>query len=445
MRDFALIVLVLGSLPICFFNPFFGILMWTWIAYFNPHRFTWGFAYDFPIAAAVAVPTLLGTLFARKINRHFLTREMLLLLLLWAWFAITLFYAMHVPLFAGHIALAKEDFSRISKILLMSVVIILLVISKQRLRLLVLVTALSFALLALRATLFGLRTGGGYHVWGPPDSFLSDNNGFALALNMVLPMFYFMAREERGRLLRWILRLGFACSIFSIVLSYSRGGLLGLAVTLAAISFKSRYKVLSGLLIAMSVLLVITFAPEQWIKRMSTFLTGQLDGSAKQRLVSWGTAWNFARDYPITGGSFRALPDVEIFQRYQPGPLPGGFLSSGPHSIYFQFLSEQGFVGLGLFLALVACAWMTVRGLRRRARDLPSARWMIAYTHMVEVALLGYVVSGAFLGFANFDLLYQVLAMAIILKILYRREVVLLVAAREEKHLPIAVEEAVAS
>jgi len=41
---------------------------------------------------------------------------------------------------------------------------------------------------------------------------------------------------------------------------------------------------------------------------------------------------------------------------------------------------------------------------------------------MIEVSLFGFLASGAFLGLANFDLFYQLVAMVIILKILYQDE-----------------------
>ena len=47
---------------------------------------------------------------------------------------------------------------------------------------------------------------------------------------------------------------------------------------------------------------------------------------------------------------------------------------------------------------------------------------MVPYTQMIEVSLFGFLVSGAFLGLANFDLFYQLVAMVIILKVIYRDE-----------------------
>ena len=222
---------------------------------------------------------------------------------------------------------------------------------------------------------------------------------------------------------RWALYVAFVCGILSVMLTYSRGGLLGLAAVLFAITLKSKNKIVAASLVTLCFLAVITFAPPQWMSRMGGFLQGNVDGSGQQRLISWGTAWNFAMDYPITGGSFNALPNTELFQRYQRDALPGGFLSTGPHSIYFQTLEEQGFVGLGLYLLLVASCWASLFSLRRKASRSSSSRWIIAYTHMIEVSLFGFLVSGAFLGLANFDLFYQLVAMVIILKVLYGDEV----------------------
>jgi probable O-glycosylation ligase (exosortase A-associated) len=378
--------------------------------------------YNFPIAAVSAVPTLIGCLFTTNINKQFMKRETLLLVGLWIWFCITYLHAMQVPLFEGHLADAKLEWIRVSKVLLITFTMILLVTSHQRLKSLVMVTAMSFGVLAIKGAIFGFRTGGESRVWGPPDSFITDNNSFALAVNMSLPMLLFLARDEKRRSLRWLLYLAFACGVLSVVLTYSRGGLLGLAAVLFAISLKSRYKLVSGFLLATAFFGVLTFAPPQWMARMTTLAHGDVDMSGHQRLVSWGTSWNFAMDYPITGGSFNALPDVEIFQRYQTEPLPGGFLSSGPHSIYFQTLEEQGFVGLSLYLILVASCWASLLSLRRRAARSPATLWVVPYTHMIEVSLFGFLVSGAFLGLANFDLFYQLVAMVIILRMLYRIE-----------------------
>src|SRR5438309_8557521 len=128
-------------------------------------------------------------------------------------------------------------------------------------RYLFLLTAFCFGVLAIKGALFGLFTGGENRVWGPPDSFVEDNNFLALATNMCIPMFHYMALYEQNRKLRILLRLMFVCSIVSVLLSYSRGGLLGLSVVLMVIALRLRYKTFSAILVLTTAMMVVSFAP----------------------------------------------------------------------------------------------------------------------------------------------------------------------------------------
>ena len=75
----------------------------------------------------------------------------------------------------------------------------LLVTSKERLRYLFLLTAACLGILAVKGAIWGILTGGALRVYGTQRSFLADNNDFALALNMTLPISFFLARQETNR------------------------------------------------------------------------------------------------------------------------------------------------------------------------------------------------------------------------------------------------------
>jgi len=431
MRDILVLAIILGSLPAAFLNPFYGVLLWIWVAYFNPHRFTYGIAYTFPVAMVLAVPTIAGTLFTKQRNKNVFTRETVLLLILWSWFGITLFCATLNPLFSMHVAEGRDQLIIITKILLMIGLTVLLTNSPQRLRLLLLVTVFSFGALAVKGALFGVRTSGDFRVWGPPDSFLADNNDFGLAQNIVLPLMFFMAGSESNRWLRWALRVCFFASALVVLLTYSRGALLGIAAGMTFIVLKSRHKLLAGVALVLAAMAVLSFAPQQWQERMDNFFAGKLDQSANQRLVSWKFAWNVAEAYPITGGGMQCFTP-EMFARFSKEPIPGGGLSSGPHSIYFQTLGEQGFVGLGLFLTLIATCVLSLRKLRKLVRVSPPLQWIIPYANGLEGGFYAFLVSGAFLGRAYFDLFYQLVGCTAILKILYHNHMML--AATQTQH-----------
>ena len=416
MRDIFVLAILFGSVPICFINPYFGILMWNWVAVFNPHRFTYGFAYHFPVAYVVALPTMAGMLFTRKINRNILTRESILLLLLWIWFAVTMFYASNVPIFSEHIQAGMAQLVSVSKVLLVTFLTILLVTSRERLRNLYLVLALSIGVLAIKGAAFGARTGGEARVWGPPDSFLADNNDLALATNMALPILFFLAAEEKRRWLKILLRVAFVCGVFSVLLSYSRGGLLGLVIVLSAVALTSRHKLVTASFILICAVLVFSYAPAKWMDRMGGLYHGNIDRSAEGRLNAWEFAIVLAQHYPLTGGGFETFtPD--LFQRYTPN-----LFFAGPHSIYFQTLGEQGYVGLALFLGLLGSCCHSLWRLSRLSKCVPSLRWIGPYAYMLGASLLAYMVSGAFLPRAYFDFFYTLVATIIVLKVICQKE-----------------------
>jgi putative inorganic carbon (HCO3(-)) transporter len=413
MRDILVLAIILGSVPICFIRPYFGAMMWVWVAYFNPHRFTYGMAYNFPVSTVIAIPTLLGIVFFRKVNRGIFVRETVMLLLFWAWITITYLHATQVALFADHVEDAQIQLISVSKVLLMTFVLILVVTSKKRLDILFLVTAFSFGALAIKGTLFGFETGGNFRIWGPPESFVYDNNDLGLALNMTIPVMFYLTREVESPRLRKLLWVSFYCSIIAVILSYSRGALLGLVVVLGAISLKSNRKLLAGALLIVFAFLLVAFAPPAWMDRMGNFAHGELDVSAQGRLHAWQFAWELASQYPITGGGFETFtPGLEA--RFTPQ-----FSYAGPHSIYFQTLGEQGFVGLGIFLFVLGGCFYSLWRIRRQVRGQPSFVWITNYSQMLETCLLGYVVSGAFLPRAYFDLWFQLAAATGLLKILY--------------------------
>ena len=446
MRDLIVMVIILGSIPICLVSPYFGILMWFWVTYFNPHRFTWTYAHDFPVAMAVALPTLAGTVFAKKSMRSLLTTESLLLMAVWGWFFITYTHAQSIPLFTGNMIEAQYEMSHISKILLMTFVMVVIINSKDRLRNVLLVTAGSLGMLALKSTLFGIRTEGQSRVLGPPNSFLWENNAYGLALNMALPLLFFLVRDEPRKWLRVVFRILFVASIVSIILTYSRGGFLGLAVVITVIALRSRHKALGAFLVAVTAFLVLSFAPPAWMNRMGSFFSGSLDSSANMRLTSWTVAWRLAKDYPM-GGSFNAVPNVDVYKRYQPQPLPNDAPSSGPHSIYFQLLGDQGYVGASLFLLLMGSSLWTLLRIRRAAKRIPTARWLVTYSYMIETAILAFMVSGAFLGVVYLDVIYQMVGLTIVLKVLCRKEgrEAVLRRIQEEKDLSAHLPEEVAA
>ena len=139
-----------------------------------------------------------------------------------------------------------------------------------------------------------------------------------------------------------------------------------------------------------------------------------MDASALSRINAWTYCWRLAHDYPVTGGGFEAFTP-ELFSRYAPNPQD----VHGPHSIYFGVLAEHGFVGLGLYLLLLASCFRDLARVRRFGREQGEDR-ICAYANMLQVCLLAFMLAGAFLGRTYFDYYFTIVAGTAILTRLCR-------------------------
>jgi probable O-glycosylation ligase (exosortase A-associated) len=417
MRDLIVFFVVFALLPVCVARPFVGVLLYAWLGYMNPHRLTWGAAFDFPFAQLVAIATFVGLLVAllvdRKRLRFPLERETVLLLALWFMFFVTTFFALR-PDWAWP---RLED---ISKIMLMTFLTIAFITDWARLRLLVLVILVSLAFYGVKGGIFAIASGGNFMVFGPPKSFIGDNTALGIALNMVLPMLFFQARIETNRHARLALRGAFALTVLAVLFTYSRGAFLGLAAVLGLLFFRLSIKLKALVIVAALVAtpIVLVSLPDKFVDRVETLKTYEQDGSANARLVAWATAWEVAKDRPLTGGGFQVIDDVQIGRSYNPDFTPK---TVGVHSSYFEVMAENGLVAFALFAGLLISALLTLSAIRRRLRDTPNHPG-VHYSHMFQTSIFGYAVSGLFLEFASFDLYYHVIALVIVLKSLVRQE-----------------------
>jgi probable O-glycosylation ligase (exosortase A-associated) len=404
----------LPSLPVCFFRPFYGILLWTIVAFVNPQQLSYGFASTFPLAEAVAIPTLAGFLVFHRGWGRLASREFLLLLILWAWFVVTSLVSTHSPLFVHH---ADDTWYRlvfVSKILLMTTVAMCVIDSYKRLRIFLLVIAASFGIFVAKDLPFLIATGGDFRLYGPPNSMIADNNDYGLALNMTVPLFFFLARTESNRRLKALLYGLFLISIPAVFFTYSRGALVGLLVIglLMFLQMKQRLALVPVIVVATGMALV--FAPQAWRDRMSTLTSdpAHRDGSALERINAWTFAWRLANDSPLTGGGFDTFTQ-EMFQRYAPNAAD----VHGPHSIYFGVLGEHGFPGLSLYMLLVFSCLISTFSVARNARRYGDERAR-AYASLFRLSLVGFLTSGLFLGKAYFDYYFAIVACIVVLKYL---------------------------
>jgi probable O-glycosylation ligase (exosortase A-associated) len=329
------------------------------------------------------------------------------LLMLVLWMNVSTFFAIDTD---GSLPM----WERVMKIQLMTFVILYLLHGKQQINILLWVITLSVGFFGVKGGLFTMREGGELRVWGPPGSFIEDNNSLALATIMTIPLLFYLYQQSSNRWVRrGLVAAALLCGL-SVLGSYSRGGLIAIVAMLAFLWSRSRSRVATGLVLLMLVPVAIGFMPDKWEDRMWSIMSYEEDSSSMGRINAWKTTINLANDRPLIGGGFDIYTE-QVFERYAPVPED----LHAAHSIYFQMLGEHGYVGLALFLLLWYLSWKNASWIVRRTRDLKEMRWAFDLAHMIQVSFVGYAVGGAFLSLAYYDVPYYLLAALVLI----RREV----------------------
>lgn len=423
MRDYLLFVIIIGLVPVILMRPWVGILCWFWVGLMAPHGLTWGFMRSFPIAMLIAGATL-GALLMVKDKRSLPKSPLIKLLFLWTgWLTLTTALAVNPN--------AWGFWSHFMKIILITFVAPVLIFGPRRIFALLVVITGSLAFYGFKGGLFAVTTGGAHMVLGPTGSYLEGNTFIGLALIMVLPAILVISRIFHRRWFefdskivqrnsRFLGLAGYACfwlTAIAILATYSRGALLGLLAIAPFLFWRMQRK---GLLVTCAVIIfgvVGVTAPERLLERWSTIESYEQDRSAMQRIQAWGVNWNMALESPLVGKGFRnGGMGYDWWIQY--ANFEGDWTHVlSPHSIYFSVIGQHGFVGLGIYLSLIGATLLALNRIRREAgKERPDRIWMAECAWGLQLGILGYLVAGAFLDVAYFDLLYAFMALTVVMQ-----------------------------
>ncbi|MET0266185.1 MAG: putative O-glycosylation ligase, exosortase A system-associated [Duganella sp.] len=397
MRDLLVTLIVFASLPFILRNPVTGVLMWIWISVMNPHTQGWGYATTFPFAFIIAVATVFSLAVSQQAKKLPITGISLTLIAFIVWMNVTALFALFPDA-------AYNQWNKVMKIMLMSLVTMMVIRSRADIQRMIWVLTLSLGYYGVKGGIFTLRSGGEDRVWGPVGTFIGDNNALALALIMTIPLMRYLQQSSPQRWIWHSMNLMMLLSALAALGSYSRGGLLAIGAMMMYMWLQSRNKLATGLLIFLLAPLALLFMPDQWGARMDSISEYQSDGSAMGRINAWYMAYNLACDR-FFGGGFE-IAEASTFLLYAPNPTA----IHAAHSIYFQALGEHGFVGLTIYLLLAWHTWRSASWIVRHSRGVADLAWAGNLARMIQASLAGFAVGGAFLSLLYYDVPYYLMA-----------------------------------
>jgi putative inorganic carbon (hco3(-)) transporter len=397
MRGLLFLSAFVSSVPFIFRSPFNGVLAWYAFSLSNAHTLIWGSVSNLYYAWIISILTGISWLISRSDPKRLPLTPLVILTLLFAlWMTITTLFAVGVS------EEVVPEWTRDNKMLLMCLVGYALTTTRERVNKLIWVVLLAIGFWGVKGAILGALRGFSM-IHGPDGGMNAPNNEFGVSLIMVLPLVLYQWQLATNRhLRRGLMVMGFLLGL-AVLLTYSRGALLGVSAMAAVLWLKSRAKIPTAFLILAVALFVYGFAPEHWFKRMNTIENYQGEQSAESRLYVWQVSLKIAEERPLLGGGFRVTHSMNAANALIAHSSLRMTSGLSAHSIYFQVLSEHGWVGLALFLMIGGYSWLNCSWLIRRSRGRPELAWANTLGKMGQAVLLGFWVGGAFQALAYFD------------------------------------------
>ena len=406
MRDILVTLIVFGFVPLILMRPWVGVLAWSWVSYMNPHLLAWGFARSMPFAQIVALTLIVSLLINKDKKGIPINTTTAIWIAFIVWMGITTALAIYPDA-------AMNYYERVLKIQIVTFFTFMLITDVRRVNYLIATIVISIGYFSVKGGIFTITTGGGFIVYGP-GGMIGENNAFALATLMVIPMMYYLRFIATNIWVKRLLLAAILLSLASALGSQSRGALLTMAAAGVYFWWQSKSKAASGALIAMVMVVGFFLMPQSWHDRMASIATFSEDESSMARIQAWEYSVNLANDR-FTGGGFNSW-SKENYNKYRPGAL-GAFVA---HSIYFNVLADHGWIGLFMFLSILFLTWRTLTKSVSRAKE-KGRDDLAVLAAMLKLSMVAYMSGGVFLSLSYFDLPWHVIAIAVILKMIIEK------------------------
>lgn len=410
MRSILILILIAIGFTGSLFSRHIGLLTYVWFALFRPLEWVFWYLVPYRLSLVSGLLLLVPCLFSGILPNfsHPLT------ILSWLFMALTLV--------AQTTSYLNPDWAwvdQLARLMIVSALAVTLLNTRQKLSQFVAVIAGSFAFYSAKAGIVTLTTGGVRFSDGQAGSFV-DNNGYALAINMAIPLMAATGATLMADLpgLKFM-RLGFLVavplSVFTVIGTMSRAGLLALATLALILALLQRRPMLwtAGLVVA--AVLTYNFAPmpEGYLERVETITTYNEvgEGSALGRLHFWRVAVRMVEAHPL-GVGLRQYDTA-----YDDYDDSGGLFGSkrSVHNSHLQVLSELGYAGFVVWVAAFGYALTVGLRIRFAATKLAGLtdeerRFYVSMATALLASMCAFIVGGTFIAAANNELTWLTFA-----------------------------------
>ena len=251
-------------------------------------------------------------------------------------------------------------------------------------------------------------------------NFVFGNPNDLASLTMVpLGLAAGVATVERTKLFRVSALIGVVILSMMILLTQSRGAILGLAAAALMLPLTSRRKVRDIGLIVVLMGAAIIFAPKSVWQRVAGLanvsVEGNMEGvdpeaSAESRWQIWQVAIRAIRQNPVTGVGTAMMPIHHARESDRLGLRSTMRGEKDTHSTYLRLAAEMGIPALIIYLVMWGSVFRRVHRVRRSiARVRPKEHQVLFY---LELAMIAYMVASVFGTYGSLSFTYIIICVA---------------------------------
>lgn len=389
-----------------------GLYLFSILVLMRPYETVPGLGFLSATAFYFALVTLavyIPTQFASEGNLTILTTEVKCV------FALIALALVTMPI-ASSPGMAWEEFNNIFiKAVLMFIVMVNVVRTRARLMGLIwlsLVTGVYLGYTAFGMYLRGEFTVEGYRIGVEIGGMFGNPNDMSIHFITMIPIAISLMLASRNKLMKLVYLAVTITMICGNMVTYSRGGFLGLIAGSAVLAWKlgRRNRVLVSSLAIVAFSLITFLAPNNFgLRVLSIFIPG-LDGagSSDQRrellersiLVSIRNPWGVGiGNFPIYG--VRNLVS---------------------HNAYTQVSSELGILGLIAYLIFIISPFRKLGAIERTLFKREEFDWFYYLSIGLQASIVGYMVSSFFASVAYNWFIYYLIAYAVAFRRVYTIE-----------------------
>lgn len=223
-----------------------------------------------------------------------------------------------------------------------------------------------------------------------------DENDLSLFVNTWLPFCYVFMMSEKKITMKLFYAATLVLGIGATVVSFSRGGFLGMIAMFFVFWLTSSKKVVTLICVIIVMGVGSFFVGEKYKDEMKTS-TNSSSGTGRERIESWKAGWNMFLHNPLgVGGNNYQVR----FPEYQSDYFKRGMWGRVAHSLWFTLIPELGLVGIFIYFKIVYLNVRDVFLFKKYSKQLctEDGKFFMNLSTAFMASFAGFFISATFIS-----------------------------------------------